>query len=146
MLEGQGQHLDAGNSEHLVRLGRMQAEAGLRGALVWVHCVVEDVVERGAQPIESFRWTIERQRLALTHREHTQVVDAVDVVCMFVGVNDGIDPGEASSNELQSQLRRRVDENGRTAGFQHRSRARAFVAGIGRATDGTVTPDLGHAE
>ena len=48
--------------------------------------------------------------------------------------------------QLQPQLGRRVDEDGRAAGLEDRARAGPPVPRVGRATDRAVAADLGHAE
>jgi hypothetical protein len=111
VIECEREHIDTRDRDVLVWLHRMQAEAGLGGALIGPYRVIEDVIEGGPHPLQRLRRAINRERLLATHREDSEIIDAVDMIGVLVCVHHRIDPGEAASEQLQSELRRRIDQD-----------------------------------
>ena len=67
VLEGQRQHRDARDDNRPAGLHRIELEGWLGGALVGLHVVVEDVVERAPEGRECLGRAIQRQRAPLPH-------------------------------------------------------------------------------
>ena len=81
------------------------------------------------------------------HGERAQIIDAVDVIGMFVRKEHGVDMGHARRHELQPQFGRCVDQEARAIfGFDDGAAACAFVARVGRLTHGAVAADLRDTE
>jgi hypothetical protein len=92
VIEGEWEHVGTGHRDAVVWLYRMQTEARLGGALIEPYRIIEDVVEGGTHLLQRFRRTINGQRLGATHREDPEIIDAVDMVGVLVGVHHRIDP------------------------------------------------------
>src|SRR5262249_54419771 len=59
---------------------------------------------------------------------------------------DGVDEADTLAQELEAQLRRRVDEDAALRHAQERGAAVAVVAGIARCADGAVAAEHGDAD
>jgi hypothetical protein len=146
VLEGERQGLDPRHPQRTPRLHGVQGKPGLRGALVGPHRVVEDVVEGAPQPVERLGGAVDRQGVAAAHREDPQVVDAVDVVGVLVGVEHRVHLPDAGREELEPQLGRSIEQDGAAVGLEEGAGAGAPVPRIVGAADRAVAPDLGHTE
>src|SRR5215475_4241401 len=77
--------------------------------------------------------------------EGAQLVDAMAVVGMVVGIEDGVEARDASVEELLPQVRRRVDEDSRAALLHQHGYAPPPVARIGWIAIAPVSVDQRHA-
>ena len=68
------------------------------------------------------------------------------MIRVIVGEQYGVDETDALAQELQSQLRGRVDEDAATRQAQQHGAAIALVVRIGREADGTFAAEHGHAD
>jgi hypothetical protein len=94
--------------------------------------VVEDVCELATQTLQRFHGAVHRERTVAPHGKSAEVVDPVGVVGVIVREEHGVDPVHAGSDELESQLRRRVDEYSRTSvRFDEGAHPGALVSRIG---------------
>ncbi len=75
-----------------------------------------------------------------------QVVEAEQVVGVVVREQHGVDDADALAEQLQAQLGRRVDEQIALRRADEDGAAIAVVARVGRAADGAVAADHGHAD
>jgi hypothetical protein len=146
VLKGEREDFDSSHHDWLARLGRVKAEPGLRCPLVGPHRIVEDVAERCADSLQRLGRPVHRQRQSPAHGENPEIVDPIDVVGVLVGVDHGVELGEAARKQLESELGGRVDENGGARILENGARPGAFVPLVIRATHRAGTPDLGHAE
>jgi len=81
------------------------------------------------------------------HGEGANVVDPVDVIGVVVREENRVDPDDASGDELQPQLGRRVDQNaGSSIRLDERADPGSLVPRIGRAAYRTAAADLRNAE
>ena len=87
------------------------------------------------------------ERRVAPHGDRAEVVDAVRVVGVIVREQHRVDAVDAGGDELQPQLRRRVDQQPRAAvRLDDRADARALVARIGRTAHRAAAADLRDAE
>src|SRR5215471_11514382 len=77
--------------------------------------------------------------------EGAQLVDAVAVVGMVVGIEDGVEARDAGVEELQPQVRRGVDKDDGAALLHQHGYAPPPVARIGRIAVTPVSVDQRHA-
>src|SRR4051794_38012563 len=134
----------SGDGDRMIRLSGMHGQPWLRGSREWTNAIIKDVVERGTKPFQCFRGPVNRQRFPLG--KNAEIVDAVDVIGVLVGIQHGIDSGDSRADQLEPKLGWRVDEYGGAVGLQHGPRAGALVSGVSRAAHRTPTPDLRHAK
>src|SRR5215218_6281028 len=146
VMESQRKYVDPGNIHEPARLGRMQTQSWLGGALIRQHRIIEDVTEGGSDSLERLSGSVDGQWLRTTNRENPQIVYAIDVVGMLVCIDDRINSGDALREQLQPELRWSIDEDFGTSDVENGAGAAAPISRICRAADGTVTPDLRHAE
>jgi hypothetical protein len=96
--------------------------------------------------LQRFRALLRPQRRALLHREDPQIIDPVDVVRVFMGIEHRIHVGAPRGDQLEPQLGRGVDEQGDAINIHQRPGAGAAVARIGRETDRAGAADLRYPE
>ena len=69
------------------------------------------------------------------------------MISVIVGEENRVDTTDAGRNQLQPELRRRVDQDvGPTIGLHQRTNPRPFVAGISRPAHFARTSNLGDAK
>jgi hypothetical protein len=146
VIESQRQHRQASHLAGLARLEPMQGEPRPRGSGRERQRIVEDVSEGAGRIIERSLGPVYRDRRFPPQREHPQVVDAVDVVGVLVGVEHGVKPVHTFAHQLEAQLGRGVDQESRIAGLDDRGGPAAPVPGVGGSAHGAPAPDLGHPE
>ena len=74
-----------------------------------------------------------------------EIVDAVDMVSVGVGVEQCVDLADAGVQALPAQVRAGIDQDALTPCLDEDGTAAATVARVGRAADGAVAADLRHA-
>ena len=74
-----------------------------------------------------------------------EIVDAVDMVSVGVGVEQCVDLADAGIQALLAQVGAGVDQDALTPCLDEDGAAAATVARVGRAADGAVAADLRHA-
>ncbi len=81
--------------------------------------------------------------------DHAQIIDAVRVVGMVVGIEHAVDPPDAEIEKLLAQIGRRIDQNARRAGLAnllHQDRASpAPVLGVVGIASAPMIADARHA-
>lgn len=77
--------------------------------------------------------------------EASDVVEAADVVCVVVGVEDGVDAIDVIGEALQAQFGGGVDEQVQVTAMEPDAGAGAVVTRVGGRTDGAATTDHGDA-
>jgi len=105
----------------------------------------EDIAEAGVDVVHAGPAAVERDGGALTHIEGAQVVDAMGMVGVGMGIEHGVDVEQAIGHRLQTQFGRRVDQDRGIVVADHDGGTGAPVARVGRGTDRAVAPDHGHA-
>ena len=95
---------------------------------------IEDVRELDGKLRHGLPGAVGGKHRALEDRQRTQVIDAMHMVGVRVRKQHGVDPIDAGRHELEPQLGRGVDQETPASGLDERSRARAFVAGVGGCT------------
>ena len=146
MLERQRQDIDIGDPGNPQGHQLLELEPRLGRAGVGYHRRVEDVAIPFAKECQRCRRAVQRQRLGAADRENPQVVDAVDVIGMFVGVEHRIEPGDPGGEELQAELGRRIDEQRRVARLEEGRAPGPAVARVARPADRAIAADHGHPE
>src|SRR5690349_21926072 len=141
MWEGERKNRDVGNGEHLVGLDLVQREPGLGRAFVRTHSIIENVIEGPAETGEGFCGSIDRKRLSLG--KNPEVVDPIDVIGVLVGIYHSIDPGKSGTEQLETELGRCVDQNGRAARVDDGYGAGALVPQVRRAAHRAPASGLG---
>ena len=89
--------------------------SGLGGARKHTHRIVENVREALGQPIQCLRRPIHREEGRAAIGDRADIVHAVRMIGVFVCEQHCIDSVDPISDQLQPQLRRRVDEKSRPA-------------------------------
>jgi hypothetical protein len=140
-------HVHAGDAHRASGLELDRARLGLGRAGERADRVVEDVVELPREAGERVVRAVDRQMLALQHRERPQVIDAVRMIRMAMRVEYGIHAGDARPQQLHAQLGRGVDQDDLPAiGLDRGADSRALVTGVGRPAHLTAASELGHPE
>ena len=75
---------------------------------------------------------------------HAQVVDTVDVIGMFMGVEHRIDLVDVGIQQLVAEVRRGVDQHRRAAGLDQDRRPAAAVLRVVRVAHAPPVADRGH--
>jgi hypothetical protein len=70
---------------------------------------------------------MDRQAGATVDRKHAEVVDAVDVICVRMGQEHGVDVRDFCGQQLKAKLRRRIDEQRAGGGLEKQSVPRTVV-------------------
>jgi len=144
--ERQRQNPDSGDRNFASGLERLQVELGFRSPFVGPDCIVENVGETGAHPLQRLGRAVTRDGTPLPHREDAEIVDAVDVIGVLMSVEDGVHPAQAGTEHLQPEFRRGIDQDDVATGLEQRTGAAAPIAGILRPADRAVAANLGDSE
>ena len=89
---------------------------------------------------------VERHGAAQATWDRPQVIEAEQVVGVVVREQDGVNHRDLLAEQLQPQLRRRVDEDVALGQADQDGAAVALVARVGGLAHGTVAADHGHAD
>jgi len=99
------------------------------------------------QVLKSAFGAVHGERSGTPNGHRAKVVYSVNMVCMRVRKEHSVDGLDSARNELQSQLRRRIQEETRSAARLHYgSDSCALVPGIGRAANVAAASYLRHSE
>jgi hypothetical protein len=82
----------------------------------------------------------------VTDGNRPDVVEAVRVIGVVVCEEHGVDVGDPGGDQLQPQLRRRINEQPRPLVLDHGADPRALVARIGGTAHRAAAADLRNAE
>jgi len=106
----------------------------------------ERIRERLSQLALHLRRAIKRHRPAQVTRDWPQIVQAIHVIGMSVCVQDRVHDLHPGTQELQAQLRRRVDQDVPLVRGDEDGTAIAMISRISGAAHFAVAPDHGHAD
>src|SRR3954447_785984 len=142
VLLAEGDDLDVADPERALDRGGVDLgapEAGLAGT------ALEGVGEARGNALEDRRVREGRDRRHDDVVDLAQVVDAVDVVGVGVGVEERVDGADAGVQALLPQVGAGVDQDAPALRLDQDRAAAALVARVGRAADGAGAADLRHA-
>jgi hypothetical protein len=138
------QRHDAG-PQQVKRRRRDPLEGHLRQAASRGRQGLEGVVEGLADPLLHPLLAIHRQRSAGGETDRADVVEAIDMIDMVVGVEYGIDAAEPLAKQLRAQIGRGVDQERAPRQTEGDARAGPLVARIAPHADLTAAADHRHA-
>ena len=72
--------------------------------------LIEDVAEAFPNPRQGLGRTVAAERRLGADREDPEIVNAIHMVGMFVGVEHGVDSADPGLEQLKPEFRRRVDQ------------------------------------
>ena len=134
---GKGQRADGEGTGDGMRLGANVGGASLPD--------VEGVVERFFEPGKGEWIGVDRDAVSIFHGVRSEIIEAGNVVGMAVGVQDGIEPGDAGPEGLGAEIGRGVDDDAEGWVLDPNGGAEATVAWIGGGTDATGACEEGDA-
>src|SRR5579875_1567701 len=139
-----GRHLLAEDVERL-RTDALEDELGDHASGERIGFWTEGVGRDGTNPTLDFGSAVERDWPAQQARQWPKVVESEQVVRVIVREQHGMDEADTLAEQLQTQLRRRIDKQIALLGTNEHGAAIAMIARIGRLADRAVTADHGHA-
>lgn len=140
-------HLDISNREAFACCDVVRTALGLARPRQRLDRGVEDVGEPFGQPLHRVWRTIHVDGHVTSIREGANIVNAVNVIRVIVGEEDGVDAAYISGNKLEAQLGGSVDEDaGAAIGFDQRTDSCSFVSGVSRSANITRASDLWDAK
>ena len=141
MHQGDGDDAESEEIERLLGDG-VEVDArggGLRGL------GIEGVAEDAADDVEGLDGSVGRDGHFLVVVEGAHVVEAQDVVGVGVGVEDGVDAGDAGAQGLGAEIGRGVDEDILAGVLHQHGGAEAVIARIGGGAGGAAAADGGDS-
>src|SRR5690606_16468688 len=111
----------------------------------------EAIAESFAQPVAAFAREIDVDAAAIVERQDAEVIDAVGMVGVFVGIENGVDAIDLGVQKLLAQVSASVDKypcglrNSVAPGLDQQSAAAPAIAGFVGVADAPVVADARHA-
>ena len=72
--------------------------------------VGESVIESSVDSLANASFTVQRYSMPQTKREQAEIVQAMNVVRMFMGKDDCVDMPDSLAKQLMAKVRRGVDQ------------------------------------
>src|SRR5512133_1648198 len=102
---------------------------------------LEDVTEVPINARQGGRRSIDRDRFVGPQIEDAQLIDAVHIVGVGMGVKDRVDPADILAQRLKPQIGRSIDQDIQPRTTQQDAATRPLVAGVLRTADRAIATD-----
>jgi hypothetical protein len=103
--------------------------------------VGESVIESSVDSLANAGFTVQRYSMPQPKREQAEIVQAMNVVRMFMGEDDCINMPDPFANQLMAEVGRGVDQQIAPGEAENRGATRAVVVGVGTGANLTAATD-----